>query len=597
MQPNSRLTFSRWLLLIASIGVAIFIVHGISLRGGLFMDDYAHIRQLREADWSLDGLAAACRLALVGENDIAEVWFMPECTLRFFRPISFGIMKLTYQLSGWNPTVLHAASLLWHWLASVLVVCLLLRVGARPLHAWLIALLFSIHPGHVNTVQWIACQTELMVTVFILLATLCFARFRGWPLNEHNDQPPRVGGWLFAGLAAFFYALALGCRENAIMFPLVMAAFEPVVGKRGRKSAIIFYAVLIAMAALYLVVRTQILGGASLPPRPYIFPPTDPGFVRFIFDKMLYYLLGIFMLFPCIPIGGVPYLRTMPFTFYFTAALVIAVLLWNLIRWRTRSPGWLGVAWVVLFLGPLLPAFASSHHLYLPTAGSTLISWLVIREFIRAGEKKKEGDTTRSLRADLVHIGLALGGVVFAIMSLSLPGLAIDTAQRVEDTIAAEVIASPTGLSDGDTLYVANMPLVTHYLKLIVEERTGLKDLRVVPLTWSPRVLGLYGAEAQTELSWNNERSFDISISHDPYFSGVLGMLVDEALGTDSPLEPGKPKTFNDGEFTVEMIEGDEKGITRLRFTFDKPPIRPGSHLYWGSSRRWAYEVPAPIVE
>ncbi|MGE3180574.1 MAG: hypothetical protein AB7N71_03020, partial [Phycisphaerae bacterium] len=459
--------------------------------------------------------------------------------------------------------------------------------------AWMIALLFSIHPGHVNTVQWIACQTELMVTVFILLATLCFACFRGWPRDEFGTPPERSGGWLFAILSAFFYALALGCRENAIMFPLVMAAFEPVVGKRGRKSAIIFYAVLLAMAAIYLVIRTNILGGASLPPKPYIYPPTDPGFVRFIFDKFLYYLLGIFLLFPCVPIGGLPYLRTMPVTFYAAAALVLGLLLWNLVRFRTRSPGWLGVAWVVLFLGPLLPAFASSHHLYLPAAGSALITWLLVRELIRG--RKAANDrvpATRTLRADLVHIGVACTLIFFAVMSLTLPGLAIDTAQRVEDTISSEVIASPTGLSDGDTLYVANLPIVSHYLKLIVEERTGLKNLRVVPLTWSPRVLGLFGAEAASELTWRSDRAFDISISHDRYFSGVLGMLVDEALGKESPLEPGVPLRFK--EFTVEMIEGDDAGISRLRFTFDEPPIRPGYHLYWGSHRRWAYEVPGP---
>ncbi|MGE3181129.1 MAG: hypothetical protein AB7N71_05815, partial [Phycisphaerae bacterium] len=118
----------QWVLILGSLAAAILLVHGVSLQGGLFMDDYAHIRQLREADWSVEGLAAACRLALVGEGDIAEMWWMPECTLRFFRPISFGIMKLTYQVSGWNPTALHAASLVWHWVASSLIACLLLRL-------------------------------------------------------------------------------------------------------------------------------------------------------------------------------------------------------------------------------------------------------------------------------------------------------------------------------------------------------------------------------------------------------------------------------------------------------------------------------------
>jgi hypothetical protein len=604
LKSESRFTWSTWLAAAVTLAALNFLVHGISLRGGLFMDDWAHIRQLREAGWNLRDLVAACRLELVG--GVAEMWFMPDCTLRFFRPVAFAVMKLTYMLSGWSPLVMHAASIGWHLVVCLLLLKLLERLGARRIDAWIVTALFAVHPGHVVTVQWIAVQTELIVTVCLLLATLAFARFRGWPAageasaapTDAAAVPPRGDGpWLYGGLACVFYLLALGCRENAIMFPFVMAVMEPVVGRRGRKRAFALYVLLCVVALGYLAVRWHYLGGVQVPPRPYIYPPSDPGFVRFIFDKLCYYLLGEFLIVPNVPIGGLPYFRTMPIVFYGLSAALLGLLAWNVVGWLRRAPGALGSAWLVFFLLPLLPAFSSPHHLYLPGIGAAIITWFVLRTLTQprpAGQPQ----TRPFNRREVVYATMAVGLTAFTAASAFVPVLAIDTGQRVEDTITDEVAAAPSGLKDGDTLYVVNLPIIAHYLKLMVEERTGLRDLRVVPLTWAPRVLGLFGTRGRAEYEWQDAKTLDIRIAHERWFADVFGTLADEALRRDIPVSREKPVEFRDrnGEldFVVKLLEGDDTGITALRFEFTKPPIRPGSHIFWGSNIRWAYELPAP---
>ena len=83
------------------LALLVFTLHWRSLHYGLFMDDHVHCRQLRACGWSLGELTDACRLELVGGP--LDAWFMPDCTLRFFRPLAFGLMKLTYTLTGWRP--------------------------------------------------------------------------------------------------------------------------------------------------------------------------------------------------------------------------------------------------------------------------------------------------------------------------------------------------------------------------------------------------------------------------------------------------------------------------------------------------------------
>lgn len=561
-------------------------LHGPTLNDGLFMDDYAHFRQLREAGWSLAELSAACRLELVG--GIAEVWWLPETTLRFFRPVSFGLLKVTYELSNWNPVVAHAMSLVWHWAVVTLLLALLRGVLGRLWLAWAVAAIFAVHPGHVATVQWIACQTELMVTFFALGATLCFARFRGWPGFAQPADAGRVRQALWLGAALLLFALALGCRENAIMLPVVLAAVEPALRFRRKMAALTAYGLLGAVALGYLGLRTVILGGVELPPPPYVTPPTDPGFLRFIADKLLYYLLGEFFVAPIIPIGGLPYLQERPLLFYSAAAaalLFVGVTAW---RYRTRIE-LLGPVWLVAFFLPLLPVFAAPHHLYLPGVGWALIAAVVFRRI--GGFNLRGGAPPTWRRRAVLWFCLAGTGGGFGTWTY-YSSLVLDTGAEVEDCVISEILRAPRPLQNGDTLYIGNLPLLAHYVKLGIEERTGLRDLRVIPLTWSPRLLGLVGTFTQTELKLHDAHTLEIHVSDDRYFADVLGRLVRTSTG---PLPDMVDRTADLG-FRVEVLERDALGIRGLRFHFDRPLNAPDIHVFWGSRTVWALQLDLSAV-
>jgi hypothetical protein len=588
------------ILPVVALAVIVLAVHGSSLRGGLFMDDHAHYRQLRECDWSLAGLTSACRLELVGGT--IHLWWLPECTLRFFRPVAFGLMKLAYTVMGWDAAAMHVVSLLWHTVVGVLLMRLLRCCGAGVWLAWAMAVLFAIHPGHVATVQWIACQTELMVTAFLLGATLCYGRFRGWPGFEGVAGRPGQRS-LGSGVASVvLLALALGCRENAVMFPLVAVCMEPLMGRHGRRRAIGMYAAFALLIVGYLALRSSALGGAALPPRPYVVPPTAPDFARYVFDKALYYLLGEFLMVPCVSLAGLPYLRAHPGLFYGLAAGVVVVLAMVCVRFWRRSPGLLGPAWLLGFMAPLLPVFESPHHLYLPGVGWAVVMMLVLRGLAgrRVEDATQPGDAQagaptrvrrmwRMARVGMVGTVVVGLGLVFARVTTWF-GLALETGQNVERSLVEEIASAPSPLHDGDTLYVANLPLIGHYLRLALEERTGRRNLRVVPLTWATRTLG---QATPTELIWIDERTIEVAVGEDRYFDGPFGRLVEEATGAPVPDEVERLDT--DG-LRVRVLARDTAGIRRFRFEFAAPLTDPRLHLLWGSRARWACEVRPPAA-
>lgn len=564
---------------VTALAGLIYAIHGTSVGYGLFMDDHAHIRQLRECNWSLAGLTNACRLDLVGGT--IEVWWLPETTLRFFRPVAFGLMKLEYTLAGWRPEAMHACSLLWHGVACLLLMALLRRLGASTWLAWAVAGLFAIHPGHLATVQWIACQSELMVSVFLLAATFCFGRFRGWP-GFTRVGARAAPGPIWALLCGASFALALGCRENAVMLPLVLMAVEPFVWHQRRRAALGLYVVLAVLLIGYFATRAALLGGTSVPPRPYVVPPTAPDFLPYVFAKALYYALGQYLLVPCVPIGGLAYFESRPVAFYCLSFGVVAAVAVICVVNRRRAAGWLGPAWLIGFTAPVLPVFASPHHLYLPGVGWAITAVLILQHI--GGARPTATLTLLRWRRRIMWSAAALVAGLFGSASYYF-SLAVEAGHRVEDCLTAEVAAVPSGLQDGDTLYVANLPVIGHYLRLAVEGRTNRHRLRVIPLTWSPRLLG---PATPTELSWIDDRTIEMRVSSDRYFAGALGLLVREATGRDLPDEVDR---MTDLGFRVRVLERDAVGVAALRFEFARPLSEPRLHLLWGSRTRWACEV------
>ncbi|MEW6249294.1 MAG: hypothetical protein AB1716_01505 [Planctomycetota bacterium] len=610
---------------VAGLTVLILAFHGRALSYGLTLDDHAHYRQLREADWSLASLSAACRLDLVGGSTL-ELWWLPDVTLRFFRPVAFGLMKLTYTLLDWRPAPMHAVGLLWHLVVCVLLLVLLHRLGGTRLQAWVVAALFAIHPGHVATVQWTACQTELMVTAFLLGATLCFGRFRGWPgfvasglrvrrnAGNGGPAPRKSGGFGWAVASAVLFALALGCRENAVLFPLVVAVVEPlcgsapvpisigaatVVGRRGRRSALVLYGAFAALTVAYLWFRAWMLGGLATPPRPYVIPPGDPDFLRYVADKTLYYLLGEFFLLPCVPIGGLPWLQDRPLLLYGLGAIAVVLVLIPLWLFRREPGGRLAAAWLLGFMLPVLPVFASPHHLYLPGIGWAIGLMLVLRAIAGRRHACANSSAKRPAAPDRVLAttgpGRSCGRLGRGLLAWTLVGLlalvfgvwsyfstlTFETGVRAEECMAAEIAETP-GLQDGDTLYLANMPLIAHYMRLAVEERTGLRNLRLVPLTWSPRLLG---PATPTECVQVDEHTIEIRVAGDRYFGGPLGRLIREATGRGLPDHADRSADLG---FVVDVLERDADGVAALRFRFTRTLDDPRLHLFWGSRARWA---------
>jgi len=575
--------------------VAFFVLAGHiwSIGAGLYLDDHSHFAHLRNEGWSFREAVDAAELGIVGE--VMDLWGRREAGLRFFRPIAFWIMKAEYTVAGWRPVFMHLFSMGWHFVCCLLVGALAMRCLGRRFWATVAASLMAIHPGHTATVYWVACQTELMATAFLLIGLLAYARHAGWRqrmfMRGHEApgsttrRPPAVTP---AGIVAVVcYALALGCRENAVLFPVACWAGDRLCGSGRRRWIRWEHAAMACVLAVYLVLRWSMLGGFPLPDKPYLMPITDPGFPKYALDKISIYMIALFAYVPVVPIGGRMFFTARPVWLYggLAGTAAIVLLIWLAYRCR-RSVLW-PIVWMACLFAPVIPVFASSHHLYLPGVAMAVL--------MAAGLAALGGLTWR--RGNRAPRALTwLCGLLLAVHALGLGaltwclGFAYARGTLVEDLVIEDVIRRGRPIANGDHLFFINMPVTAYYAVPAIKTELGLDELHGHVLTFAPDLLRM---DAPGQLTIEDRHRIRVqSPEHSRYLEGVTGQMLLGVMDLTGLTKEGTP--LDAGLFKVTPTEMDDRGIRELLFEFNKPskPIdSPGYHFFYGSPQFAAYPL------
>ncbi len=137
-----------------------------------------------------------------------DVWsYTAFVKSNYYRPGFLVWLLLDSRLFGLDTVLWHASVLALHLAATLLFYLLARRISADVAVAGAAALLFGLHPSHVEAVAWLSGSTETVFAVLALASILCHIR-----------------GWRAAALLLF--AAALFSKETAIVLPLLLAACD-----------------------------------------------------------------------------------------------------------------------------------------------------------------------------------------------------------------------------------------------------------------------------------------------------------------------------------------------------------------------------------
>lgn len=195
--PESSGTVLRDALTILALVVLTFLVYGGAMQNGVLnWDDNYYITDsayLKDLSW--EGIKGIFAAYLVGN----------------YHPLTLLSYALEYATAGRiDPALMHFTNVAFHVANTILVLLLGKRLLGDHWGGVIMAVIFALHPMHVESVAWIAERKDVLYTFFFLLALLSYLRYL---------RSNAAGAY---AMALLFFALSLLSKSAAAaMAPLL----------------------------------------------------------------------------------------------------------------------------------------------------------------------------------------------------------------------------------------------------------------------------------------------------------------------------------------------------------------------------------------
>lgn len=305
--------------------------------------------------------------------------------LGMYQPLPVITFAINYAFHGESPTGYHLVNLLLHLLNTLLVFVFIRKLRPGDLSALFVALLFAIHPMHVEGVSWIATRSNGVFSLFYLLAAIYFLHYL--------DSGKRKKYLLMTG---FFFLLSLFSKSMAMSFPGLMLLMDYFRKRRLDRGALLEKIPFFGMSFIFGLVAVR--GAAS-------FGHIESLNVAYSFiDRLLMITWSLWFYFwKMIAPVNLSAIYTfpsvnddlLPLQFYLSFPVIagIVFLLWH---YRKKAREWIfGVGVFVIVLAPVLPFFWSrifivaDRYTYLSYIGLFFMLALLLEKGLRMSRKSK----------------------------------------------------------------------------------------------------------------------------------------------------------------------------------------------------------------
>ena len=344
--------------------------------------------------------------SISGEGPINTAAIFSNFHLGMYQPLAVFSFAINYKLSGATAWPFILTNLLLHLLNTLLVFKLTNRWMKGYLPAGIVALLFAIHPMHVEAVAWISTRSSGLYSFFFLAGLLVW--------EKYQDEGFHTRHYLLALLLAL---LALFSKSMAATFPLILFLVDFMRKRKFSPRMIAEKLPFIALSVIFGIVAIQAAASFghitameqefSLVQRFFLI-----GYgISFYIVKLLAPLnLSAIYAFPELVHGNLP-------NYVYTAAIIpilAAVAIW--FSGKNRREFVFGILFFLLSISMVLPLFWSrifitaDRYTYIPYIGLFMIAARLVTGLYEA--RLSIDQSNRRM------LGIALG-LIIAMLSMA----------------------------------------------------------------------------------------------------------------------------------------------------------------------------------
>lgn len=354
----------RYCLIICVVVLVTFGVYGQVLQNDFVKyDDYTYI---------VENPYVRAGLTLKG-----IVWAFTSACAANWHPLTWLSHMLDVQLFGLNPAGHHLVNLLFHTANTVLLLMLLKKMTGALWQSICVALLFALHPLHVQSVAWAAERKDVLSTFLAFLTIWSYVRY---------TRKPGIRPYLPVFV---LYALGLMAKPMLVTLPflLLLLDYWPL-GRLPRKETgaqvetegigcaslrLILWEktplLALSAASCFITYSIQQRAGAvlSLPDAGFFFKIATVLVNYWEYVKKMFWPMELAIIYPIKAV-----------TVWQAAGAALFMFVATILAWRTRRSrpyllvGWL---WYVGTLAPVIGLVRIGHQLmadrytYLPLIG------------------------------------------------------------------------------------------------------------------------------------------------------------------------------------------------------------------------------------
>jgi len=292
--------------------------------------------------------------------------------ISYWHPITWLSHQLDCHIFGLNAGPHHATNLLWHALNGFLVFVLGLRLDLGRTKAGILAIIFAIHPLHVESVAWIAERKDLLAGACYLGSLILYTGYVR-SIDRSKYRISLVLAWL-----------AMMSKPTAVTLPIALGLLrlhlsraehrhgENPCSPRVLTSELLPFVALAAVTSTLTLLGQRDLGAiASTTAVPFAVRLDEAWLAIAAYLGRFVYPVGLSPAYGTDPAAAI---NAMPALGFLAAS---TALLWRL---RHRSPvAWFGWLFFLVLLLPTLgliragPQSSADRYMYLPLVGLTLI--------------------------------------------------------------------------------------------------------------------------------------------------------------------------------------------------------------------------------
>ncbi len=297
---------------------------------------------------------------------VKNIFTTPE-VVSTYAPITLLSWAIDYLIGGLNPAVFHFFNLLLHILVVGLVYYLAKLLSNNKIIAFITALLFGIHPMHVEVVGWISARKDLLYSLFFLGSLIAY--------YFYIDKKSKYPKFYYYVACLGFFILSLLSKGTAVILPLVLFLFDYLRARKFNMKLILEKVPFLLLSIFFVILAIQVQAkGGAMEDRQFttVLDSMSVGFYGY-----LTYLIKSII--PFNLSGYHPYPNQLgesnPWFYYLSAIPVIALFTWLMIKFKKNKQLVFGFGFFFITLIPVIQvlpfgtAVTADRYTYLPYVG------------------------------------------------------------------------------------------------------------------------------------------------------------------------------------------------------------------------------------